>query len=500
MKIFRDSLSLWIPLLLVMTMIPAAHSKLLLTQTQTPKMSLKTSSKKSELDGLMMRALGDVLKSKLRRSPQPRNLTMAETTLLSTDKMGVTNRKLNNPHPSKQTFQGTVNHGNSKESLRRRLNSHINPTQRGTGKRARNQPMWDSGESKNLEKIEMRERQRQRKLLKQKRSLEDDFEDSTKEDGLENSEGGQGEFFEMSDDLQQKRSEHHDEMEERAHKEMLEEQEDMFRLKDEDDPEQDITVPVGVAKAEDSSKLYLSSFPRIMSVVSTITTLFNLYTDVIPDEIAQSDLLEKTEQGLKTYQKGKDFFNIIINESDEYKEEVDRFFLNSSKTLVTLEEMMKIMSLDGYYENVKGKVDTTESQFVKLENQLKFEVNDFVDKFRYFLVAIDSLRNISNYMYVEMKPFDDKYLGNSVLNVLDKIDQGVSMVDAILQLKMKAEGLLTHLTDGVSKINVVRNNMVAIIREMHKLIPVTSDSIGGVGVWGVGWALALLIAAFFWRE
>ena len=484
-----------------MTMITAIQTKLLLTQTQTPKMSLKTSSRKSELDGLMMRALGDVLKSKLRSSPQPRNLTMAETTLLSTDKIGVTNRKLNNPRPSKHTLKGTANHGNSKASLSRRLNSHVDANQRGTGKRARNQPMWDSGESKNLEKIEMRERQRQRKLRKQKRGLADDFEDSANEDTLQSPDGGQSDFFEMSDELQHKRSDHHDEMEEREHREMQEEQADMFRLQDEDSPEDDIAVPVGVAKAEEtSSKLYLSSFPRIMSVVSTITTLFNLYTDVIPDEIAQNDLLEKTEQGLKTYQKGKDFFNIIINESEEYKEEVDRFFLNSGKTLVTLEEMMKIMSLDGYYENVKQKVDTTESQFVKLENQLKFEVNDFVDKFRYFLVAIDSLRNISNYMYVEMKPFDDKYLGNSVLNVLDKIDQGVSMVDAILQLKMKAEGLLTHLTDGVSKINVIRNNMVAIIREMHKLIPVTSDSIGGTSVWGVSWALALLIAAFFWRE
>ena len=93
-------------------------------------------------------------------------------------------------------------------------------------------------------------------------------------------------------------------------------------------------------------------------------------------------------------------------------------------------------------------------------------------------------------------------MNDTVLNILDKIDQGVGMVDAILQVKIRMEGLMTNLTDGISKINVIRNNMAVILREMYKLIPVTSDSLGGIGMFPLAkfGLLFLLINLFITSE
>lgn len=234
-----------------------------------------------------------------------------------------------------------------------------------------------------------------------------------------------------------------------------------------------------------------------MTVCATVSNMYNTFAEVIPDDIAQADLLEKTEQGLETYKQGRDFFNIIINERDEFQAEIDHFFEHVPKLLVTLDEMLKVMSFENYYENVRKRVDTAEKQFVELDNQLKFETNDFIDKTRYFLVALDNLRNIHNYMYVELKPFEEKYMDDAVLNILDKIDQGVNMVDAILQLKIRMEGLLTNLTEGINKISIVRNNMAVILREMYKLIPVTSDASKGVTLARTGVLLGLLALLLF---
>ena len=464
MKNFHRIMSVPLKVFILAIFLAPTLPKILMNNGPFQKKNKINIERRNKLNGLMMKALGDVLIEKqFKPSPKPRELSLADQTLLKTDKLGINKRK----------------------------------------ERTLSQPVWNHREAQRLNEIERHERQREHehKYGKPKRNLNvemtNDFEETANED-VGPKKGNQSEYFGLSEELQEKQNEHHEEQEELHHQMLVQEQEEMFKLEDESGAETEhIPVPVGVQKAEDETKLYLSSFPRIMKVVSTITTLYNLYTDVIPDEIAQTDLIEKTEQGLKTYQKGKDFFNIVINESALYKEEVDNFFKNSTKTLVTLDEMMMVTSLDSYYENIKSKVDTKESQFIKLDNQLKFEVNDFVDKFRYFLVAIDSLRNISEYMYIEMKPFEEKYLQNSVLSVLDKIDQGVNMVDAILQLKIKAEGLLTHLTDGVAKISVVRNNMVEIIREMHKLIPVSSDSIHSQGRFRVTWIL-LLVMVWFW--
>ena len=245
-------------------------------------------------------------------------------------------------------------------------------------------------------------------------------------------------------------------------------------------------------------EIYLSAYPRIMTVCGTVSNLYNTFAEVIPDDIAQNDLLEKTEQGLETYKQGREFFNIIINEREEFQAEVDHLFENIPKVLVTMDEMLHVMSFTNYYENIKKKVDTTESQFVQLDNQLKFETNDFVDKTRYFLVALDNLRNIHNYFYVEMKPFEEKYMDDAVLNILDKIDQGVSMVDAILQLKIKMESLLTNLTDGVNKIGIIRNNMAVILREMYKLITVAGAGVKSVGIFGNRLVmLAMTVLLFF---
>ena len=147
-------------------------------------------------------------------------------------------------------------------------------------------------------------------------------------------------------------------------------------------------------KTED--EIYLSNYPRIMTICSTVSNLYNIFAEVIPDDISQQDLLEKTEQGLETYKQGREFFNIVINEKEEFQAEIDHFFENTPKVLVTMDEMLKVMSFTNYYENVKKRIDTTESQFLELDNQLKYETNDFVDKARYFLVALDNLRNIHN--------------------------------------------------------------------------------------------------------
>jgi hypothetical protein len=243
-------------------------------------------------------------------------------------------------------------------------------------------------------------------------------------------------------------------------------------------------------------EIYLSAYPRIMTVCGTVSNLYNTFAEVIPNDIAQTDLLEKTEQGLETYKQGREFFNIIINERDQFQAEVDHFFENIPRVLVTMDEMLHVMSFTNYYENIKSKVDTTETQFVQLDNQLKFETNDFVDKARYFLVALDNLRNIHNYLYVEMKPFEEKYMDDAVLNILDKIDQGVNMVDAILQLKIRMEGLLTNLTDGVNKIGIIRNNMAVILREMYKLIPATSVAVNQGVTRVMMWAMAILLVFF----
>ena len=217
--------------------------------------------------------------------------------------------------------------------------------------------------------------------------------------------------------------------------------------------------------------IYMSNFPRVMTVAATISKLYNTFNQVIPGDIANTDILEKTEQGLKTYKMGKEFFTIIIHESQDLQREVDGIFSKSTQILVTFEEMLILMGFDDYYATLRTKVDTKEHQFIELDNQLKFEINDFVDKARYFLVALDNLRNISNYLYIELQPFEEKYASDSLLNIIDKIDQGVGMVDAILQLKIRMEGLLNNLTNGVNKLFVVRNNMSSILIEMHKLIP-----------------------------
>ena len=63
-------------------------------------------------------------------------------------------------------------------------------------------------------------------------------------------------------------------------------------------------------KTED--EIYLSNYPRIMTICSTVSNLYNIFAEVIPDDISQQDLLEKTEQGLETYKQGREFFNIVI--------------------------------------------------------------------------------------------------------------------------------------------------------------------------------------------
>lgn len=294
-------------------------------------------------------------------------------------------------------------------------------------------------------------------------------------------------YFSLSDELQHAKAEDH----------LIREEKKEAKIIYNEEPEEESRE-----LNTSADQIYLSAYPRIMVIATTISTLYNTYAEVIPEDIAQADLLEKTEQGLKTYKLGREFFNVIINESKEFQAEVDHFFENIPRLLVTLDEMMKVMAFESYYENVKSKVDIKEKQFVELDNQLKFETNDFVDKTRYFLVALDNLRNISNYLYIEIKPFQEKYMNDTVLNILDKIDQGVGMVDAILQVKIRMEGLMTNLTDGISKINVIRNNMAVILREMYKLIPVTSDSLGGIGMFPLAkfGLLFLLINLFITSE
>lgn len=289
-------------------------------------------------------------------------------------------------------------------------------------------------------------------------------------------------MFKLSDELIQAKNNYHLEQE----KEMTE----SLTQHEESHP--------ALEKTED--EIYLSHYPRIMTICSTVSNLYNIFAEVIPDDISQQDLLEKTEQGLETYKQGREFFNIVINEKDAFQNEIDHFFQNTPKVLVTMDEMLKVMSFTNYYENVKKRIDTTESQFLELDNQLKFETNDFVDKARYFLVALDNLRNIHNYLYVEMKPFEEKYMDDAVLNILDKIDQGVNMVDAILQLKIRMEGLLTNLTDGINKITVIRNNMAVILREMYKLIPVTNDALLSEGILSGRFALMMILIGFFFMR
>ena len=236
--------------------------------------------------------------------------------------------------------------------------------------------------------------------------------------------------------------------------------------------------------------IHVSNFPRIKTLVSTATYVFNLNQGVGNvedksnnneeskfDEVLEStqDVLSSAQYGLKTYRLVRDFFKIIIEEQYELQNEFDSFFYHSKKILMNKHELLEMLSLEKYYEQIQKLVNTKTETYKEFDNQLVFQANDVVDKLRHFLLGINNLRNLGSYYHYEAiekkdlnKSWDDK-------NTLEKVESGEEMLTFILNLKEKTNNLLLALPSGIEKIGSVRQDCLKILRNMYKLVPLKNS-------------------------
>lgn len=227
--------------------------------------------------------------------------------------------------------------------------------------------------------------------------------------------------------------------------------------------------------------IYISQYPRIMTLVSTATNIINLKEHVMeddtPDSIDLKEIFSAANHGLRVYREIRNFIDILFYEQAELSLEIDSFFYNCDKILIGKEELLRLLALEKYYENAKKKCDTSSPRFQELDNELLYQTNDFLDKIRRFLLGIDNLRNVASFMSftVEGKPEIKKDW--DVMSSLDKIQSGKNLAEIILTLKSELEVMLFGIRDGVNKGRDIRKEVVTILREMYKMIPLKNEGI-----------------------
>ena len=250
-------------------------------------------------------------------------------------------------------------------------------------------------------------------------------------------------------------------------------------------------------------KVTLRDFPRIMTLLTTISTLSDTESDEmdIKTDLSLGDILHKSRSALKTYSRVRNFIEIIHNRV-ELAREIDAFFFHIHHLLISKDEMLEMLSLDYYYEQAKSKLDTKDPKFIELDNEILFQTNSTVDQTRGFLAAVDNLRNISDYMYYDIMSSSlqsrlrsDDELNNS----LAKIDLGNELVEYILTLRERISRMVNDLGTGISKVYTVKSDIAKIIKKMFEVIPTLKELEEGAGLIGK-WALWGLLMLFFLRK
>jgi hypothetical protein len=212
------------------------------------------------------------------------------------------------------------------------------------------------------------------------------------------------------------------------------------------------------------------------------------------DEVLENtqDVLSTAQYGLKTYRLIRNFFKIVFNEQYALQMEIDSFFAKADKLLINKSELLEVLSLEKYYEQVTKLVETDSPIYQEMNNELVYQANDLVDKLRHFLIAIDNLRHLGLYYNFEAVPhknlegnWDDK-------NTLQKVSSGEEMLTFILALQEKTTTLGRSLPSGVEKLYSVRQDCLKILREMYKMVPLKNNA----SLWSVTWVLVLAWAVF----
>ena len=246
--------------------------------------------------------------------------------------------------------------------------------------------------------------------------------------------------------------------------------------------------------------VYISSYPRIMTLMSTAANIANMSEKVMGEDAFDSDKVDFKEMfsaahnGLKMYREIRNFIQILYYEQAELSLEIDSFFYNCDKILITKEEMLRLLALEKYYINAKKKCDTKSERFRELDNELLFESNDFVDKVRRFLLGIDNLRNAGSYMSFEANREPGVHKNWDIMNTLEKVQSGKDLTEIILTLKIKIESLISGIGDGVKKGKSIKKDVVKVLKEMYKIIPLVNEGVNRI--FSLFFAMGLL-AVFF---
>ena len=239
--------------------------------------------------------------------------------------------------------------------------------------------------------------------------------------------------------------------------------------------------------------VYISQYPRIMTLVSTATNIVNLSENVMEDEdnpgsMDLKDIFSAANHGLRVYREIRNFIDILFYEQAELSLEIDSFFYNCDKILIGKEELLRLLALEKYYDNARKKCDISSPEFRELDNELLYQTNDFLDKIRRFLLGIDNLRNVASFMSfsVEGKPELNKDW--DVMSSIEKIQSGKNLTEIILSLKAHLEIMLFGIRDGVNKGRNIRKDVVTILREMYRLIPLKNEGTSRLAslLWATG--------------
>ena len=228
--------------------------------------------------------------------------------------------------------------------------------------------------------------------------------------------------------------------------------------------------------------VYMTNYPRIMTLFSTASGVVNLGNNVMEEDKEVSDMDYKevffaAHNGLQTYRQIRNFMDILLYQRAELSLEIESFFYNCDKILIGKDEMLSLLSLDKYYENAKKKCDTKSEAWIELDNELLYQSNDFLDKMRRFLLGIDNIRNIGSYMSFEVSKDPNTNQKWDGMSTLQKVESGAELMNIILTLKIKIENLMNGIKEGVQKGRSVRGEVVSILREMYKLIPLKNESV-----------------------
>lgn len=205
------------------------------------------------------------------------------------------------------------------------------------------------------------------------------------------------------------------------------------------------------------------------------------------DEVLSNtqDVLSTAQYGLNTYKLIRNFFNIVFNEQYDLQMEIDSFFAKADKLLITRSELLEVLSLEKYYEQVSKLVETDSPIFMEMNNELVYQANDVVDKIRHFLIAIDNLRHIGLYYNFESVPHKNLEGNWDEKNTLQKVSSGEEMLTFILSLQGKTSNMIQSLPSGIEKLYSVRQDCLKILRNMYKLVPLKNNTILVSATWAL---------------